>query len=56
MVKTTSSKRKLNNKAKNQKFMAAKQSKESKGGSSFKKSKASSNPNRPDPSGGKPGS
>lgn len=35
-----------------------KQAKESKGvkGSAFSRSKASSNPNRPDPSGGKPGS
>lgn len=43
-------------KAKNVKFQAAKRSKESGKGSSFSRSKASSNPNRPDPAGGKAGS
>jgi len=57
MPKTTGSKRSLNNKAKNVRYMAAKTSKASpKAGSSFKKSKASTNPNRPDPAGGKAGS
>ena len=56
MGKSTASKRSNSFKAQNTRFMAAKQSKESPGGSSFSKSKASSNPNRPDPSGGKAGS
>lgn len=40
----------------NKKFMAAKSSKSKGGGSAFTKSAASTNPNRPDPAGGKAGS
>lgn len=56
MPKTTASKRSASFKSKNQNYMAAKASKASGKGSAFSKSKASSNPNRPDPSGGKAGS
>ena len=56
MVKRTENARKSNFKSNNTKFMAAKQSKASGTGSSFTKSAASSNPNRPEPAGGKKGS
>lgn len=56
MVKKTQSNRKQGKKENNKKFIAAKASKIGKKGSSIKKSGASSNPNRPDPSGGKKGS
>lgn len=56
MAKKTASNRKADKKANNKKFIAAKISKASGKGSSIKKSGASSNPNRPDPSGGKKGS
>ena len=56
MVKRTENVKKSHYKANNTKFMAAKASKQKGNGSSFTKSAASSNPNRPDPSGGKPGS
>jgi len=54
--KTTASNRKAGFKEKNTRYMAAKASKESGKGSAFSRSKASSNPNRKDPSGDKPGS
>jgi nuclear GTP-binding protein len=57
MAKKTQSNFKQGFKANNKRFMAAKQMKASgKKGSSIKKSAASTNPNRPDPSGGKAGS
>jgi hypothetical protein len=56
MAKKSQSNRKLDKKANNKKFIAAKATKASGKGSAIKKSKASSNPNRPDPSGGKKGS
>jgi len=56
MPKTTGSKRTQSFKAKNTRYIAAKNSKASGKGSAFTKSKASTNPNRPDPSGGKAGS
>lgn len=56
MTKTTSSKRISNFKTKNKRYIAAKQTQASGKGSAFSKAKASTNPNRPDPAGGKPGS
>ena len=56
MVKRTENNKKSPFKANNTRFMAAKASKEKGGGSSFTKSAASTNPNRPDPAGGKKGS
>jgi hypothetical protein len=56
MVKRTENVKKSNFKANNSKFMAAKKNKASGTGSAITKSAASSNPNRPDPSGGKKGS
>ena len=56
MVKKTQSNRKQGKKENNKKFIAAKASLHGKKGSSIKKSGASSNPNRPDPAGGKKGS
>ena len=56
MAKKSSSNARLDRKSNNKKFMAAKASSASGKGSAFKKSKASTNPNRPDPSGGKKGS
>ena len=56
MVKRTENVKKSHYKANNTKFMAAKASKEKGNGSAFTKSAASTNPNRPDPSGGKAGS
>lgn len=56
MTKKSSSNARVARKSNNKKFMAAKASKASPGGSAFKKSKASTNPNRPDPAGGKAGS
>ena len=55
MPKTTSSNRAKKFSDKNKTFMAAKAS-SGKAGSAFKKSSASTNPNRPDPAGGKAGS
>jgi hypothetical protein len=56
MVKRTENNKKSHFKANNTRFMAAKASKEKGGGSAFTKSAASTNPNRPDPAGGKKGS
>lgn len=56
MTKKSSSNARVARKSNNKKFMAAKSSIASGKGSSFKKSKASTNPNRPDPAGGKAGS
>ena len=56
MVKKTTSNKKQHFKSNNTKFMAAKKSKSSGKGSNITKSAASTNPNRPDPSGGKKGS
>ena len=56
MVKKTVSNVKSQRKSNNQKFMAAKASKARGKGSAIKKSNASTNPNRPDPAGGKAGS
>ena len=56
MVKRTENNKKSHFKANNTRFRAAKASKEKGGGSSFTKSAASTNPNRPDPAGGKKGS
>ena len=56
MTKRTENVKKTHFKANNTKFMAAKQSKAKGKGSAITKSAASSNPNRPDPSGGKKGS
>lgn len=54
--KKSQSKRVSSFKEKNKGYIAAKASKASGKGSAFTKSKASSNPTRPDPSGGKAGS
>jgi nuclear GTP-binding protein len=54
MTKSTASKKRLNFKANNKKFIAAKATAGK--GSAFKRSGASTNPHRPDPSGGKVGS
>ena len=57
MAKRTETKKKAHFKANNAKYIAAKKAQASgKKGSGIKKSAASSNPNRPDPSGGKKGS
>ncbi len=56
MTKTTKSNRMQKFSDRNKKFMAAKSSKSKGGGSAFTKSAASTNPNRPDPAGGKAGS
>jgi len=55
MAKKSSSNREVQRRANNKKFIAAKAASGTKG-SAFKKSKASTNPNRPDPAGGKSGS
>jgi hypothetical protein len=56
MPKRTETKKKAHFKSNNAKFISAKKSKASGKGSAITKSAASSNPNRPDPSGGKKGS
>jgi nuclear GTP-binding protein len=56
MVKASVSNAKANRKSNNKKFIAAKASKATGKGSAISKSAASTNPNRPDPSGGKAGS
>ena len=56
MAKKSSSNARLDRKSNNKKFIAAKASKASGKGSAFKKTAASTNPNRPDPAGGKAGS
>lgn len=56
MTKKTLSKVRQKFKDNTKRFIAAKASKAKGGGSAFSKSVASSNPNRPDPSGGKTGS
>jgi len=56
MAKKSSSNRRLDRKANNKKFIGAKAAAASGKGSAFKTSKSSTNPNRPDPSGGKKGS
>ncbi len=52
----TQSQKKMSTQANNKKFMAAKATYAKGGGSAFKKTSASTNPHRPDPSGGKKGS
>jgi len=56
MPKKGSSNRANQFQSKNQNFMKAKAAQSSGKGSAFKKTSASTNPNRPDPAGGKPGS
>jgi hypothetical protein len=56
MAKRTASKNTQKFKSNNNRYMAAKAAKAKGGGSAFKKSAASTNPHRPDPSGGKVGS
>lgn len=56
MAKRTASKNAQKFKSNNNRYMAAKAAKAKGGGSAFKKSAASTNPHRPDPSGGKVGS
>ena len=57
MAKKSASKVQQQRKSNTKKFISAKIAKSyGKKGSAFKKSKASTNPNRPDPAGGKPGS
>lgn len=56
MTKRTGSKNAQHFKANNAKYIAAKSSKAKGKGSAFTKSAASTNPHRPDPSGGKQGS
>lgn len=56
MVKRTASKNAQTFKSNNNRYIAAKASKAKGGGSAFTKSAASTNPNRPDPAGGKKGS
>jgi len=56
MAKKSSSNKELNRRANNKKFMGAKAATARGKGSAIKKSAASTNPNRPDPSGGKKGS
>lgn len=56
MTKKSVSNAKASRKSNNKKFIAAKSSKASGKGSAIKKSAASTNPNRPDPAGGKVGS